>query len=217
MAIRALGTERPVGTAYEPKLPDAQILEQAIRLSIFTSPRAFLKTIEDVDNSDPDYWEKEISSATWVVIQRDKEVVGVAVARWPDLDTRWNVDQASARYIESVWIDPELRGSHLAERLVRFLFEVEYAKSPDVRQFLLWVFRKNKPAIRLYRRMGFKYVGKQALPDGSGRIELRYKYSFKPDAAKREAAAVARQQDLEKHGVIYRVLGDGETSYSSPR
>jgi ribosomal protein S18 acetylase RimI-like enzyme len=212
MAIQAPGTERPVVTVYPPELPDAQILQEAIRKSISTSPKAFLKSIEDVDSSTPDYWEKEIDSATWTVIQRGEDVVGIAVARWPDLDMRGDIDQASARYIESVWIDPELRRCHLGERLMRFLFEVEYTKSPDVSQFLLWVFKGNKPAIRLYKRMGFKRAGRQKLPDGSGRIELRYKYSLVPNAAERAAAADARQKDLDEHGLIYRVLGDRETA-----
>jgi hypothetical protein len=83
---------------------------------------------------------------------------------------------------------------------------------------LLWVFEKNVPAIRLYERMGFGYDEIwQKLSDGSGRIELRYRYPWNPDLAAMAADAEARQQDLDGYGVIYRVLGDRETSYCSPR
>jgi ribosomal protein S18 acetylase RimI-like enzyme len=207
MANHASDEGDPVRAGYRPRFRDAQILKRAIRTSIRTSPEAFLKTLEDVDNSSPDYWEKEVDSSTWVVIQRNDEVVGVAVARWPDLEMDRNIDRTGARFIESVWIAPELRGSHLGERLVRFLFEVESAKSPDVEQFLLWVFDRNSPAIRLYERMGFRYAGEQDLPGWSGRRELRYEYKLEPDAAEMNAAAHARQDDLRNHGVIYRVLG----------
>lgn len=210
MANHAAGAEGPVGTGL--KRDDAQILADAIRKSISTSPEAFLKTIEDIDNKACDYWQKEIDSSTWAVLQRGDEVVGIAVARWPDLEMDRDIDRTEARFIESVWVAPELRGSHLGERLVRFLFEVECAKSPGVRRFLLWVFDKNSPAIRLYKRMGFTYVGRQDLPGGSGRTELRYEYLLEPEAADMKAAADKRQDDLREYGVIYRVLGDGETS-----
>lgn len=216
MAIHAAGTEGRAVTAYQPKLPDAEILQQVIRKSICTSSEAFLKTVEQVDRSAPDYWEREIDSATWAVIQQGEDVVGVAVAR-PDPEKHPDIVHASRRFIESVWIDPELRGGHLGERLVRFLFAVEYTKSPDVWQFLLWVFEKNVSAIRLYERMKFECIGSQEVPDGSGRIELKYRYSLKPDAAEMAATAESWQKDLDKYGVIYRVLGDREASYSSLR
>jgi ribosomal protein S18 acetylase RimI-like enzyme len=217
MAIHVPKTEALAGTAYQPELLDAQILQRTIRKSIYTSSEAFLKTVEEVDNCGTGYWEQEIASSTWAVIQRGEDVIGVAVARRPDPEKNPDVDPPSTRFIESVWIDPELRGSHLGERLVRFLFAVEYAKSPGIREFLLWVFEKNVSAIRLYQRMGFVYDIEQKLPDGSGRIELRYRYSLKPDAAPVAAAAESRQQGPDIHGLIYRVLGDRETSNSSPR
>jgi ribosomal protein S18 acetylase RimI-like enzyme len=218
MAIGAPETDGLAGTAYQSELPDAQILRRAIRTSIHTSSEAFLKTLEEVDNCGTDYWEQEIVSATWAVIQRGEDVVGVAVAKRPDPEKDGDIDPPSTRFIESVWIDPDLRGSHLGERLVRFLFAVECARSPDIRQFLLWVFEKNDSAIQLYRRMGFVYDTEQELPDGSGRIERRYRYSLKSDATVMAAVMESREQDLDDiQGLNYRVLGDRETLYSSPR
>ena len=69
-----------------------------------------------------------------------------------------DIEPDEARFIESVWIDPELRGSHLGERLVRFLFEVECAEDPEIKQFLALGFREKSRAIRLYQRMGFVYT-----------------------------------------------------------
>ncbi len=208
MANHASGAAGLSGTGHQAKLPDAQILKQAIRESISTSPEAFLKTIEDVDNREPGYWQKEINTSTWAVIQRGDEVVGIAVARYPDLEMDRNIDPTRVRFIESVWIAPGLRGGHLGERLIRFLFEVECAKSPDIRQFMLWVLAKNRRAIRLYKRMKFRYVERQVLPDGSGRIELRYEYQLKLGARVMKVAAKARQNDRSKHDLVYRVLGE---------
>jgi ribosomal protein S18 acetylase RimI-like enzyme len=208
MADQASGAEDPVDAQPQPRIRDAEILEKAMRAALSTSPEAFLTTMDDLDHKEADYWESEISSATWAVIQRGDKVVGFAVARWPHHEMDRDVDPAAARFIESVWIDPKLRGKRMAERLVRFLFEVERAKNPSVCRFMLWVFDKNQRAIRLYKRMGFTYVARQELDDESGRMELRYEYRLEPDALGAEDALAVRQDDLSNDGLVYRVLGE---------
>ena len=113
-----------------PKFRDAHILKKAVRESILTSPGSFLKTVADVDTMGADYWDKEIDTSTWVVIQQFDKVVGIAVARWPDKEIDRRINLAKARYIESVWIAPPFRGSHMGERLVNYLMEVEREKYP---------------------------------------------------------------------------------------
>ena len=200
-------------------LRDAEILQEAIRESVSTSPEAFLKTVDDVDGLSIDYWKKEIVSSTWVVIQRGEKVVGIAVSRWPDREMDNDLDPNEARFIESVWIAPELRGHRMGERLVRFLFEVERKKSPAIKQFLLWVFDENRHAIRLYERMRFKETGESQQCNRISRIELKLKYRLRFDVAvpiigavaKAITAArnrVARWKDLHRFGVTYRILGE---------
>ena len=92
---------------------------------------------------------------------------------------------------------------------MRFLFEVELAKSPGIERFLLWVFDKNEYAIRLYQRIGFRRVAKQVVPDGSGRVELCFEYWLKPDARESRPLRADQQDDLHTHGLVYRVLGEG--------
>ena len=209
MADKASGADDPVGAEPLHGLRDAQMLKEAMHEATSTSPEAFLMTIDDIKAKEADYWEREISSSTWAVIQKGDKVVGFAVARWPDGEMDRDVDPTAARFIESVWIHPKLRRQRLAERLVRFLFEVECAKSPGVGHFLLWVFDKNYPAISLYERMGFTYVARQDVPDQSGRTELRYEYRLEPDArGARAAALAARLDDLRTDGLVYRVLGE---------
>lgn len=186
---------------------DAWILKEAVRQSISTSPGSFLKTVADVDAMSAGYWDKEIKTSTWVVIEQLGEVVGIAVARWPDKEIDDYIDENRARFIESVWIAPKFRGICMGERLVNYLIEVESEKSPDVDEFMLWVFENNKYAIGLYERMSFNLVDEHRLEDG--RIELRYKFVL-PDLpakqATRMANEVAREKDVLQRSVTYRVL-----------
>jgi ribosomal protein S18 acetylase RimI-like enzyme len=197
-------------TGQEPGLGDARILQKAIRDSVSTSPEAFLKTVDDVDELELDYWEKEIYSSTWAVIERGQEVVGIAVARWPHREMDQDIDPKTSRFIESVWIHPELRGRQMGERLMRFLFDVECEKNADIRQFLLWVFDKNHRAIRLYERMGFVYTEQRHEDTRGGRTEIQYQLAFDTVVMKTTGKAVdeaARQDDLRQFGVSYRILG----------
>ena len=200
-------------TEHRPALSDAQILQKAIWESIFTSPEAFLKTVDDVDERSIDYWEKEIDTSTWAVIQRGEEVVGIAVARFPDREIDTDIDPAAARFIESVWITPGLRGRRMGERLVRLLFEVECKKNPGIKQFLLWVFDKNHRAIRLYERMGFVHTGIKNHNIRGDRTELQFQYQLTFDTAVVKATETvvdeaARRADLREFDVRYRILGE---------
>jgi len=189
---------------------DAQLLQEAIHKSVSASPEAFLTTVTDVEATSIDYWEEEIASSTWVVIERGEEVVGIAVARQPRHDKDQDVDPNTARFIESVWIDPGLRGSGISERLMKFLFEVECEKNPEVRQFMLWVFDGNGHAIRLYERMGFKDTTLRNVDTGGGWTERKYQLTLDTDAmkaAEKEENEDARREDLRQSGVTYRVLG----------
>jgi ribosomal protein S18 acetylase RimI-like enzyme len=201
------GVADPAETERRLEFRDARILKKALRESILTSPGSFLKTVADVDTMSADYWDKEIDTSTWVVIQQLDKVVGIAVARWPQKEIDRNIDQIRARFIESVWIAPKFRGSCMGERLVNYLIEVERDKYPSVSQFMLWVFENNKHAIQLYERMHFKCVDKHALDDG--RIELRYECVLSAEEAARKsmANAAAQEADLRRYEVTYRVLG----------
>jgi ribosomal protein S18 acetylase RimI-like enzyme len=187
---------------------DARILQRAMRKSIDMSPDAFLKTVDDVDKKPIGYWVNEILSSTWAVIERGDEVLGIAAAKWPDREMDIE-DQGTARFIESVWIAPALRGHRMGERLVRYLFEVECRKNPDIRQFLLWVLDENHPARRLYRRMGFKYTAVKQWHH-PGMTELKYRLTFGSAVVKAIETAMneaARRADLREFGVRYRILG----------
>jgi ribosomal protein S18 acetylase RimI-like enzyme len=193
----------PAEDGHWPVFRDARVLRKAVRESISTSPDSFLRTVADVDSMSSDYWDKEIDNSTWVVIQQLDKVVGIAVARWPDQTIDHDIDQHRVRFIESVWVAPNFRGSGMSERLVKYLIEIECNKHPKVRKFMLWVFEDNKYAIRLYARMQFKHKEKdrQLLSDQSGRFELRYQYVLPHRSGKRAARRAV------VNAVTYRTLG----------
>jgi ribosomal protein S18 acetylase RimI-like enzyme len=190
---------------------DAKILRDALREAILTSPDSFLTTVEDVDTKSLDYWIGEMRSSTWAVTERQGDVVGVAAAKRPD-PHKDKEDQATTRYIESVWICPDLRGRRLSERLIRYLLEAEYRKNQDIRHFLLWVFTNNSPAIRLYEDMGFVRT-----PDTNRGIRTEIKYHLNIDREVYAAVHLAvndaaRRQDERQYGVTYRILGGKDSA-----
>lgn len=185
---------------------DAEKLSEAVREAKKTSPDAFLTTTEDVDAKSLDYWMDEMSSSTWAVAEREGDVVGVAAAKRPDPD-KDREDQATTRYIESVWIAPDLRGHGLGHRLIRYLLEAECGRNQHVRLFLLWVFTTNSPAIRLYEHMGF--VETKEVNEGV-KTEIKYRLDLNSvvhSAIRSAVDEVARRQDKRQYGVTYRILG----------
>lgn len=206
------GTESPTESSASLELVrDAQILHDTVREAVRTSPHAFLRTVSDVDAKSLDYWIDEIQSSTWAVAQRDGEVVGVAAGKHPDPD-KDEEDQLTSRYIESVWISPELRGHRLGERLIKYLLEAEYRKNQYIKQFLLWVFTTNSSAISLYRHMGFV-----RMPEEHKGIRTQIKYRLDFDCEVYAAVGLAvneavRRQDQRQYGVTYRVLGEKDSA-----
>ena len=128
----------------------------------------------------------------------------------PDREADRDIEPDEARFIESVWIAPELRGNRMGERLVRFLFEVECKKNLKIKQFLLWVFEENQSAIRLYQRMKFVATGVSQRCNLVGRTEIKYRLTLDTAVARATEKAVneaARRKDLDDFGMTYRVLG----------
>jgi len=187
---------------------DAVILHDAMREAVRTSPDSFLKTVEDIDAESLDYWIDEIRSSTWVVAQRGDEVVGVVAAKRPDPDHD-DEDQETSRYIESVWIAPDLRGHRLGKRLIKCLLEAEYRKSKHIKQVLLWVFTTNSAAIKLYRNMGFVRTPRK---NEGIKTEIEYRRDFNRKVYAAIGLAVARWHDKLRYGVTYRELGNGDSA-----
>jgi ribosomal protein S18 acetylase RimI-like enzyme len=190
---------------------DAKTLEVTVRAAIRTSPDSFLTTLVDIEAMQADYWIDQIRSSTWVVAEEDGKVVGVAACKSPEEGKDEESDQDS-RYIESVWIDPDLRGQRLGEHLIRNLMAAEFRKNPDVRQFFLWVFETNSPAISLYKRMDFELTGDR---HDDSRPEIKYRLDVNHETytdSWQAADGVLLGDSKEKYGVTYRMLGQGDSA-----
>jgi ribosomal protein S18 acetylase RimI-like enzyme len=204
------GAESPVRTRESLERRDAKILHDAVREAVRTSPDSFLKTVDDVDAKSLDYWIDEIRSSTWVVAEREGRVVGVAAAKRPDRD-KDKEDPESTRYIESVWIAPELRGVGFGQGLIRYLLEAECRKSQHIRHFMLWVFTANFTAIRLYEYMGFV----RTLEKNEGiKTEVKYRLDFGHlvNLPVRPVVSEAiRRSDEQRYETTHRVLGEKDS------
>src|ERR1700761_6167830 len=184
---------------------DAEILCNAMRDAVSSSPGSFSRTVADVDAEPPEYWANEIRSSKWAVAQHGGKVVGIAAGKRPD--PQWDSeDPATARYIESVWVAPGLRRRRLGERLIKYLMTAEYLDNHYLRQFLLWVYTTNDPAMRLYEHIGF--VRTREMNVGP-RTEIKYRLDFNPELHTTIGlrAHGAHRQDRLYRGVSYRVLG----------
>jgi len=184
---------------------DAEILHYAMREAVRTSPDSFLKTVEELDAEPPDYWITEIRSSQWAVAQRGGEVVGIAASKYPDPGVD-REDPATSRYIASVWVAPGLRRKRLGERLIKYLLAAEYWNNPYIRQFVLWVYETNGPAMRLYEHIGF--VGTDERNEAT-RTEIKYRLDFNPEVHTTIGLVTngAQRQSQLHRGVTYRVLG----------
>jgi GNAT superfamily N-acetyltransferase len=193
--------------------PDARILRQAVREALSTDSYAFLGTVAEVDGRSAGYWEDQIRSSTWAVMQTEDEVFGIAAAKLPGVGDKNIKDRRTARFIESVWIAPSMRGNRYSVQLIEYLMDAECKKSADIDRFLLWVFNENKTAIRVYQDMGFKPTGreqKKIRKDGTRVVEVQYQLlldSTLAVAAELDGNVMACQQ-----GWCYRILGEGTTA-----
>jgi ribosomal protein S18 acetylase RimI-like enzyme len=180
-------------------------------MAVSTSPEAFLATKESLLRKSVLDWATDLDSSTWVVAGQGSKVVGLAAAKLPRAEDDWGyADEASARFIESVWIDPSVRRQGLGGRLVKYLIERERAKNSEVNQFYLWVFEDNGPAISLYEQIGFKPTGRASIPAGRVDPEVQYRLLFDSGELEEDELMenkMARAMDWVNYGLRYRVLG----------
>jgi GNAT superfamily N-acetyltransferase len=184
---------------------DLDILHDTILKSVTSSPGAFLATAEELEAETPEYWENRLKSSTWAVVQRGNQTLGIAAAKPPgEVDDY--ARQENACFIESVWIDPSMRGKGLGERLVTYLIE-QQRKAVGIQRFYLWVFDYNAPAIRLYDRMDFKPTEQPSqLLD---KAEIQFLRAFDSDLIDEDELkrnAVARKKDRKDFRITYRLL-----------
>lgn len=215
-ALRTLEVSRSgnsgVATPHDGGRPDWRILCDTILASLDESPKAFLATVDQMKKEPQDFWEGKLRSATWTVVQRGDEILGIAAAKPPgELDSYAQSERAC--FIESVWISPALRKHGIGKRLVTYIFEQEC--KAGIRQFYLWVFSDNTSAINFYEQMKFRPTENQS--ELLGDAENQYLKEFGSSLFDRKKLALIaklslarnarrRKRDLRDSGIGYRVL-----------
>ena len=187
---------------------DAKILRRAMREAVRTSPDSFEKTVAELEAKPSSYWINEVQSAKWAVAQRGGRIVGIAASKYPnpEMDSE---DPATARYIESVWVDPGLRRKRLGERLIKYLFAAEYWSNQHIRQFVLWVYTTNDSAMKLYEHLGFVRTPEKNV---GPRTEIKYRLEFNPESHTTVSLTAGRgpENDQLHRGVTVRLLGQAD-------
>jgi len=123
---------------------------RAVRLrALRESPEAFSSSYEEeVDRLD-DWWVEGMTRLAWFVAEEEDEIVGI-VAGMPLGDSP---------EVISMWVDPEHRGTGVADDLLAAI--VAWAEAKGSVGLCLAVAETNHVARRFYRRAGF-------VPSGPG-------------------------------------------------
>jgi ribosomal protein S18 acetylase RimI-like enzyme len=68
-------------------------------------------------------------------------------------------EQPKTGHVGGMWVEPEARGRGAGQALLRAA--IEWARARELERLELWVTEGNRPAIRLYERMGFTATGRR--------------------------------------------------------
>lgn len=146
--------------------PDDWVLLRDIRLrALRDSPDAFGSTIAEAVGYDDQVWQARASGGSMFFACADgrpDHPVGLAGGY---------LENGEAHLV-SMWVAPEARGQAAGEALVEAVASWAFA-THRADALYLWVTETNKPAVRLYERIGFRPTGaRQPLPSNPALDEI---------------------------------------------
>jgi RimJ/RimL family protein N-acetyltransferase len=120
--------------------------------ALIDSPRAFWTTYEQAASRTDDAWAQWIDEGpqTWLAFAGDSPVGTVGLWRGDD-------QPAGEITLVGMWVATVVRGSDVAERLVRVALEA--SSDAGLRRVVLEVAHENSRAWAFYSRMGFRPTG----------------------------------------------------------
>jgi ribosomal protein S18 acetylase RimI-like enzyme len=143
-----------------------------IRLqALNTDPAAFLASHETEAAFAEQRWRQEFTRGEWHVMRAaeqgpERQDVGLLGVTWLPATPSWG------RYLEYLWVAPELRQHGVASNLLRTV--LDRLRDSGVHTVWLYILDGNTPAMRLYQRFGFQSTNDvQPLPDDPTRSEER--------------------------------------------
>lgn len=156
-----------IGPGFEARL-------RALRLrALRDAPDAFGSTWEEVAEWPTERWTLQLRGLpTWLASEHDADV-GVICTEPDDTDP-------SRRWLLSLWVAPEARGTGTGRALVETL--ARWATQQGASHLLLEVGAHNTAARRLYERAGFVYSGQSRVvaPPRDHITELLYERILRP-------------------------------------
>ncbi|HLK01443.1 MAG TPA: GNAT family N-acetyltransferase [Streptosporangiaceae bacterium] len=147
--------------------PDDWALLRDIRLrALRDSPDAFGTTYVEAVGYDDQVWRTRASGGSMFFAcldGRPDQPVGLAGGY---------LEQPGEVHLISMWVAPEARGQAAGEALVEAVASWAFA-THHADCLHLWVTEANKPAVRLYERIGFRATGaRQPLPSNPALSEI---------------------------------------------
>ncbi|MBI0423905.1 MULTISPECIES: GNAT family N-acetyltransferase [Acinetobacter] len=139
---------------------------RTIRLSALKkSPKTFGSTYAAEVEKPLKFFEARLSNSTIFGAYYKDEIIGLAV-----LTQESGIKDSHKAFLTSVFIEPEFHQKGVARRLISEV--IEFSKK-HVEQILLTVTNDNKPAIHLYKKLGFQIYGvdEKALKDNDEYID----------------------------------------------
>jgi GNAT superfamily N-acetyltransferase len=124
------------------------------------APHAFTSTFEKEAATGEENWRYRLGVWTFFIAEVEGQAGGIVGAGAGEL--------AGSAVLISLWVDPAFRGKGVGSALVGAV--VGWARSQRYGRVLLWVTEVNKPAERLYERLGFLRTGRmsEVRPGGPG-------------------------------------------------
>ena len=131
-----------------------------------TDPQAFGQSYAEAMQHPEERWRQRLIDASdgksWLVFaERDGRLIGMSGAfQWPE------DREANRAMVIAVYVDPELRGLRIGERLMQAVLDEMRAAGLD--SAILAVNPEQSAAVRLYERMGFIATGAEVNRLGNG-------------------------------------------------
>ncbi|HWE56437.1 MAG TPA: GNAT family N-acetyltransferase [Acidimicrobiales bacterium] len=113
------------------------------------APEAFGSTLAREHGLSEVDWHRRLTTGAWWLARQDGRVVGLVAGIHPE--------GTQTRELVSMWVDPTARGEGVADLLVGVVFD--WARAEGAEAVTLWVVDGNRPAERLYQRVGFVPTG----------------------------------------------------------
>jgi RimJ/RimL family protein N-acetyltransferase len=159
---------------------DGAVLREIRLRALQDSPSAFGSTFAAESTRSDDEWTSRAASGSsgrdrfTALAVREGRCVGIAGGFRNDEDGHHaDID------LVSMWVDPEARGSGIAERLVEAVIDWAHDEA-DAKVVGLWVTRGNERAQRFYERLGFVETGDvQPLPSDPCKDEVRMVFGLR--------------------------------------